>query len=102
LERAGWRNKGVADAGYIDSLHLVDSIHSIVAVLEVGGVFVGFGYDQEPKLGKLYFVDLKQQKNKWIQSPTDYKDERLIVLKDLSPVFYSEVMFNINSTKFKK
>jgi hypothetical protein len=87
---------------YIDSFHLTDSIKGIVAVLKVEGVLVGFGYDQEPKLGKLYFIDLKQQRNKWIQSLADEKDVRLVALKDLSPVFYSEIMFNINSIKFKK
>lgn len=101
LERFGWRDGGTGDGGYIDSFHLDDSLHGILAVLEVDGVFVSFGWENEAKLGKLYFLDKTKQQSKWVQSPADEKDARLVALKDLPPVLYSEVMYNLNNIKLK-
>ena len=101
LERFGWRDGGTGDGGYIDSFLLEDDRHGVLAVLEVEGVFVTFGWESEGKLGTLYFIERKKQQTKWIQSPVDEKDERLIALRDLPPVFYSEVMYNIHRIKLK-
>jgi hypothetical protein len=101
LERFGWRTGGTGDGGYIDSFHLDDSLHGMLTVLEVEGVFVGFGWENEPKLGKLYFLDKMKQVTTWGQSPADETDARLVALADLSPILYSEVIHNIKCIRLK-
>lgn len=102
LERYGWRKGAAGDGGSIDSFSLTDEAHNRKAVLEVDGVFAGgFGYDGEARLGRLYFINPEKDTGRWFQSPKDERDERLIALKDLPPVFYSEVMLNIGSIKLK-
>jgi hypothetical protein len=103
LERAGWRKSDSGDGGYIDSFSLQSQHEGIKAVLEVDGVFVGgFGWDNEPKLGRLYFIDEKKDQERWFRFPKDESDERLIAVKDVPSIFYSEVLHNITSIKLKK
>ena len=103
LERHGWRKGAAGDGGYIDSFVHHDPAGKIQAVLEVEGVFVGgYGSDYEPKLGRLYFINITKVKERWFNSPKDDKDERLIPLGELPDVLYSEVMASIKAIRLKQ
>jgi hypothetical protein len=100
LEKFNWRAVG-SDGGIVDAFHLTETNQGIIAVLDVEGVAVFFDAKAEPRMGKLYFLDKKKQVNKWIDSPTNETDKRLIAIGDLPPVFYSEVMYNLHSIQIK-
>lgn len=101
LEKYGW-SKATGDGGHIDFFLYHDHALQIRALLEVEGVFVYFTADNEPKLGRLFFIDSAKDKNRWFSMPRDEKDERLIPLGALPPVFYSEVMASIGAIKLKQ
>ncbi len=103
LEKWGWRKGATGDGGYVECFKMKHYSENIVAVLEVEGVFVGgFGYDYEPKLGRLFFMDPSKDQSKWLITPRNEEDERLIPLQNVPPIFYSEVMSAILNIKLKK
>ena len=59
---------------------------------EVDGVYVYFTAGQEATLGRLFFINTTKENSRWYNMPRDDKDERLMPLEALPPVFYSEVM----------
>ncbi len=102
LEKHGWRKGDTGDGGYIDHFRFQNTTNNTEAILEVEGVFVGgYGYDSEPKLGRLYFIDRKKDKAKWFITPKDDQDERLITLSHVDAIFYSEVVASVLSIKQK-
>jgi hypothetical protein len=101
LERYGWA-KAAGDGGHIDFFTYNHHEEHIRVYLEVEGVYVYFTQDSEAKLGKLYFLNMAKEKNRWFSLPQNEKDERLIPIGELPPVFYSEVMASIGSIKLKE
>lgn len=100
LDKHGWRKSDTGDGGYINTFHYSDHASKIVAELAVDGVLV-YGFDDEAKLQQLCFIDttVKKTYNSGV-SYTD-RDERLIQLGKLSPVFYSEVVAAIKAIKVR-
>jgi hypothetical protein len=98
LDRYGWRKGDTGDGGFINTFHYLDHGNKIEAELEVDGVLV-YGFDDNATLGQLFFVDtsVKRTYNSGVTN-TD-RDERLIQLGKLSPVFYSEVITAIKAIK---
>jgi hypothetical protein len=98
LDRYGWRKGDTGDGGFINTFHYLDHGNRIEAELEVDGVLV-YGFDDNATLGQLFFVDtsVKRTYNSGVTN-TD-RDERLIQLGKLSPVFYSEVITAIKAIK---
>lgn len=103
MEKKGWKKGDTGDGGSIDSYLLEDTSTGITAHLEVSGIFVGsFDADYDPKLGRLYFIDnRKPSASRWFNPPADEKDQRLLALKDLPPILYSEVRSAISAIKLK-
>ena len=103
LERKGWGKGATGDGGFVEDFIKDNYDFGIQAIIEVQGIYVGgYGYDHEPTLGRLYFVDkAKRGTTRWFDYPKNNEDPRLIALKDVPPVFYSEVMADLNDIKFK-
>ena len=103
LDKHGWNKPVVVDGGFVESFSRDDYSGNIKAILEVEGVHVaGFDNDMDPKLGSLYFIDTTKEKKRWFNPPADDKDERLIPLGSLPPVFYSEVIAGVKAIKVRK
>jgi len=103
LEKHGWRKGTAVDNGMIEVFFKDDFAGGIKAALDVQGVFAaGFDTDMDPALGKLYFITAAKEKNSWFSAPETDKDERLIPLGNLSPVFYSEVVAAVKAIKVRK
>lgn len=103
MEKKGWKKGDTGDGGSIDSYLLEDTTSGITAHLEVSGIFVGsWDADYDPKLGRLYFIDRnKPATSPWFSPPADEKDARLVALKDLPPILYSEVRAAVSAIKLK-
>ncbi|GAA4332140.1 DUF4132 domain-containing protein [Flaviaesturariibacter amylovorans] len=103
LERAGWRKGPSGDGGFLDHFSFREPAHGIEAILQVEGVFAGgFGYDYEPKLGRLYFLKDNGPRKGWFRPPADESDERLLLLADVPPIFYSEVIASVERVRTGK
>jgi len=100
LDKYGWRKSDTGDGGYINTFHYLDHANKIEAELEVEGVLV-FGFNDNATLGQLFFVDTTVKRTYSPGVTNTDKDERLIQLGKLSPVFYSEVMAAVNAIKVR-
>lgn len=92
LERRGWQKGPTIDAGMIELMRLSYDELGIEAILEIDGVFVGYGWSDTEKLGRMYFI---QKAGKWFNTPSDDKDERLYKLKDIPIIFLHEALASV-------
>lgn len=100
LDKYGWRKGDTGDGGYIHAFYYTDRISKLEAELTVDGVFA-FGFDEEAKLGELYFADTSVKQSYRPGITNTEEDERLVQLGMLPPVFYSEVIAAIKAIKLR-
>lgn len=99
LEKFGWHKGPTGDGGMLESYNLLYHEKQIEAVLELEGVGVGYGWSDEEKLGRLYFINKQLAPNKWYGYIKDETDEKLIKLQDLPDIFLSETLSAIEKIK---
>lgn len=103
LEKRGWGKCGDTEGGYIEYFYKEDVEAGVRAIVEVSGVSVaGYDYDNEPTIGRLYFLSLKyKNKPMWLMSPKNETDERLVAAGNIPPVLYSEILSDLHAIKVK-
>lgn len=99
LEKYGWHKGPVGDGGMIDHFGLQYAEKKIEAILEVSGVGAGFGWTNDEKLGRLYFIDKTKSTGRWFRYPKTNDDPQLIQLKDIPAIFFNEALAAIESVK---
>ena len=99
LERYGWHKGPAGDGGMLESFNLLYGDGTMEAILEVEGVGAGYGWGGDEKLERLYVIDKTKIKQRWFSRPQNDNDDRLIKLKDISPIFLSEMLAAIESIK---
>jgi hypothetical protein len=104
LEKRGWGKCGDTESGFIEYLYKEDIEAGVRAMLEVFGVSVaGYDYDNEPSIGRLYFLSLNyKNKPMWLMAPKNETDERLVALGAIPPVLYSEILSDLHAIKLKE
>ncbi len=98
LERAGWFKGPTGDGGYLESIKLLYFEKKLEAVLELDGVGVGYGWSNQERTGRLYFIDKSKIKSRY-DSIRSEDDEKLIPLHQLPPIFLVEVIGAIGRIK---
>jgi len=98
LERAGWFKGPTGDGGYLESIKLLYFEKKLEAVLELDGVGVGYGWSNQERTGRLYFIDKSKIKSRY-DSIRSEDDEKLIPLHQLPPIFLAEVIGAIDRIK---
>lgn len=94
MEKLGWFRGSVVDAGGISSYYKDFSELGVTAIImQVGMIGVGY-YEANAELGDLMFVKSKAVSfgSYSYDEPSKSDDARLIVLGDVPPIVYSEVM----------
>lgn len=99
LIKYGWQRGAAGDGGMIDSFSLLHLEKNIVAVLEVEGVGAGYGWGNEEKLGRLYFIDRNKLSKRAMGYIKDDADERLVCISELPTIFFNEAIAAIEAIK---
>lgn len=99
LERYGWNKGATGDGGFIDSMNLLYFEKQLEAILELEGVGAGFGWSDEERLGRLYFIDRKKVTNKWSVYARDENDPKLIPASQVPAIFLNETIAAIEKIK---
>ena len=103
LDHYGWRKGPGMDAGAIPYFHKEDHDGKIMAVVETEGIFAtGYDTDIDPRIGRVYFIDIARENARWFDAPKSDKDVRLIPLGRVPEVFYSEVLMGISAIQARK
>jgi len=98
LERAGWFKGPTGDGGYLESIKLLYFEKKMEAVLELDGVSVGYGWSNQERTGRLYFIDKSKVKSRY-DSIRSEDDEKLYPLHQVPPIFLAEVIGAIDRIK---
>ena len=99
LERYGWHKGPVGDGGMLESFNLLYGDGAMEAILEIEGVGAGYGWGGDEKLERLYVIDKSKIRQRWFSRPQNDNDDRLIKLKDIPSIFFSEMLAAIESIK---
>ncbi len=99
LLKYGWQHGPAGDAGMIDSFSLFHLEKNIEGILEVEGVGAGYGWGNDEKLGRLYFIDKNKMSKKSMGYIKDDTDTRLVRIVDLPSIFFSEAIVAIETIK---
>lgn len=98
LEKAGWFKGPTGDGGYLESIKLLYFEKKIEAVLELDGVGIGYGWSNQERTGRLYFIDKSKVKSRYDNIRSE-DDEKLIPIGQLPPIFLAEVIGAIDRIK---
>lgn len=92
LEKRGWHKGPTGDGGWLGSMQLSYNTKHIVAVLELDGVGVGYGFTDEEKTGRLYVLNSTKANGPVYASLNTENDPRLVPLNQLPEIFLREML----------
>ncbi len=98
LENAGWQKGPTEDGGSICSYSKSFTTQNLKAwIIFEGWIYVGY-YDEgssDLAVGKIGFVPLKMENQRYYYYPYNEKDENLIAFGEIPSIVYSEVMADV-------
>lgn len=97
MEKKGWQLSEGSDGKFVYAYHKIDDEHQLEVIVEMSSISNedSFRY----KLGKLYFIDKTKTQQRWFRSTDKEAVDCLLPLKNVPPVFYSEVMTDISISR---
>jgi len=95
-EKLNWE-MGIEDSGYIYNYYRLFPSQNIAAIIEVENVARYFlGPEAEGTFGELYFVKWESDIYRNLNKPKTVDDKKLLSFEEVNPVFFSEIMTNMD------
>jgi hypothetical protein len=93
-ERLGWHRGSVGDGGSVSAYAKSFPLAGVDVFVEIDGLYIGIGMDEEIKLQNVYFVRTGAGRAGayGYDEPTGENDPRLVAFGEVPPVVFSEAM----------